>query len=108
VAPTPSYGCGGCGSPAVYTAPAPLYVVNQGPDFTGPGVTVPYETYAPPAQYAPPPYYPSYRPHGYYHGGQAYYRGGYYRGGQGYYRHAYYHPHAYYGGRPYAHRYWHG
>jgi hypothetical protein len=105
VAPTPTYGCGGCGSPAVYTQPAPLYVVNQGPDFTGPGVTVPYETYAPPAQYAPPPYYPSYyRPHSYYRGGYAgAYRGGY---GGGYYRHAYYHPHAYYGGRPYAHRYW--
>ena len=80
VAPTPTYGCGGCGSPAVYNAPAPLYVVNQGPDFSGPGVTVPYETYAPPAQYAPPPYYPPYyRPHSllswrrvlaYYRGGQ--------------------------------------
>jgi hypothetical protein len=109
VAPTPTYGCGGCGSSAVYNAPAPLYVVNQGPDFSGPGVTVPYETYAPPAQYAPPPYYPPYyRPHAYYRGGAAYYRGGYYRGGQGYYRHAYNHPRAYYGGRPYAHRYWRG
>src|SRR5580693_293387 len=25
-------GCGNCGVPAVYTTPAPLYVVNQGPD----------------------------------------------------------------------------
>jgi hypothetical protein len=98
VAPTPTYGCGGCGAPVVYTQPAPLYVVNQGPEFSGPGITVPFETYAPPAQYAPPPYYPPY-----YHP-QSYYRGGY----GGYYHHAYYRPRAYYGRRPNPHHYWRG
>jgi len=61
-------GCGGCaapvasccGTPGVYTAPAPVYMVDQGPDFTGPGIMEPYRTYAPPAQYAPPPAYPPY------------------------------------------------
>jgi hypothetical protein len=113
VAPTPVFGggCGGCGSQPmyaqpVYNAPAPLYVVNQGPEYSGPGVTVPFETYAPPAQYAPPPYYPPYISHPH-----SYYRGGYgYRGAPAYYRHAYYHPHTYYGRRPYPypHRYWRG
>src|SRR5580700_11503106 len=46
-------GCGNCGVPAVYTTPAPLYVVNQGPAFEGPGLMVPYHSYAPPAEYAP-------------------------------------------------------
>ena len=53
-------GCGNCGVTAVYTTPAPLYVVNQGPDFEGPGVFVPYHSYAPPAEYAPAPAYPPY------------------------------------------------
>ena len=53
-------GCGNCGVTAVYTTPAPLYVVNQGPDFEGPGVFVPYHSYAPPAEYAPAPDYPPY------------------------------------------------
>jgi hypothetical protein len=35
-------------------------MVDQGPDFTGPGIMEPYRTYAPPAQYAPPPGYPPY------------------------------------------------
>jgi hypothetical protein len=106
-------GCGNCGVPAVYTTPAPLYVVNQGPDFEGPGLMVPYHSYAPPAQYAPPPGYPPYA--GGYAGGG--YGGGYGRGYGGGYAHpypmhqhvayggGYYHPHMmaphYYGGRPY-------
>ena len=61
-------GCGGgCGAvayaPILYAqpiAPAPVYMVDQGPDFTGPGIMEPYRTYAPPAQYAPPPGYPPY------------------------------------------------
>src|SRR5580693_10421883 len=91
-------GCGNCGVPAVYTTPAPLYVVNQGPDFEGPGLMVPYHSYAPPAQYAPPPAYPPYAG-GYAGGGYAhrYYPHVAYGGG-------YYHPHVmaphYYGGRP--------
>ena len=71
-------GCGGCaapvasccGTPGVYTAPAPVYMVDQGPDFAGPGIMEPYRTYAPPAQYAPPPAYPPYgygMHHAYYH-----------------------------------------
>src|SRR3984957_15645216 len=43
-------GCGNCGVPAVYTTPAPLYVVNQGPAFEGPGVMVPFHSYAPGAE----------------------------------------------------------
>jgi hypothetical protein len=118
VAPTPTYvggwgngcggcgatygtwgnGCGGCGVQAVYTAPAPLYVVNQGPNYTGPGVMVPYRTWAPPAQYAPPPGYPPY----------LYHTHRYYPGPV--YRHAYYAPRAYgprYFPRPYFHS-WRG
>ena len=57
-APVPVAPC--CGIPAVYAAPAPVYMVDQGPDFTGPGIMEPYRTYAPPAQYAPPPGYPPY------------------------------------------------
>ncbi|MGB6534804.1 MAG: hypothetical protein WBF58_02455 [Xanthobacteraceae bacterium] len=29
-------------------APAPIYVVNQGPDYTGPGIMVPYRTWTRP------------------------------------------------------------
>jgi hypothetical protein len=113
-------GCGGCGTQAVYTTPAPLYVVNQGPDYSGPGVMEPYRTYAPPVEYAPPPGYPpyalqagyepspAYSPYGYPH--RYYPRVGY---GMGYRQHMYYHPHLYapraYGPRPYAPRpYWRG
>ena len=88
-APAPSYygtGCGGCQTQAVYTTPAPLYVVNQGPDYSGPGVMVPYRTYAPPAEYAPPPAYPGYPP--YVNPAQRYYPGPVYR-------HAYYRPRGY-------------
>jgi hypothetical protein len=114
-------GCGNCGVPAVYTTPAPLYVVNQGPAYEGPGLMVPYHSYAPSAEYAPAPATPPYE--GGYGGG---YAGGY-GGGYAhpypmhrYYPHVayggggYYHPHVmgphYYGGRPYMmHRpYWRG
>jgi hypothetical protein len=94
----PSYygnGCGGCQTQAVYTTPAPLYVVNQGPDYSGPGLMVPYRTYAPPAEYAPPPAYPPYlNP-----------APGYYPGPV--YRHAYYRPRGYGYGYGYAPR-WRG
>ena len=57
-------GCGGCGggyaTPAIEPtpiAPSPIYVVNQGPDYTGPGIMVPYRVYGPGAGYAPPPAY---------------------------------------------------
>ncbi len=51
-------GCG-CHRSVVYAAPAsalevvpvepaPIYVVNQGPDYSGPGIMVPYRTWTPP------------------------------------------------------------
>ena len=109
-------GCGGCGmpaapaaccgTPAVYTAPAPIYMVNQGPDFTGPGVMEPYRTYAPPAQYAPPPAYPPYA--GY--APSSYYPMHHYYPMHRYYPNVAYHAHAWaprYYGRPYR-PYWRG
>jgi hypothetical protein len=56
-------GCGGCGSAVVYSqptpiAPAPIYVVNQGPHYAGPGIMVPYKTYSPAAYAAPAYNYP--------------------------------------------------
>jgi len=45
--------CGCCGCRA---APSPLYVVDQGPDYTGPGVMVPFLTYTPTIRF---PYVPS-------------------------------------------------
>lgn len=38
-------------------APAPIYVVNQGPYYTGPGIMVPYRTWRAPA-YVSPSVYP--------------------------------------------------
>jgi hypothetical protein len=57
-------GCGcGCGHQSVVyaappieptpIAPAPIYVVNQGPTYEGPGITVPYHTWAPVSGYGP-------------------------------------------------------
>ncbi|HEY5067619.1 MAG TPA: hypothetical protein VIJ04_22685 [Xanthobacteraceae bacterium] len=72
-------GCGHCGgglftyAPAVEAiaiAPAPLYVVNQGPDYTGPGIMVPYHTWTPSASYVVPGSYPygyGYHRYGYAH-----------------------------------------
>lgn len=73
------YGCGNCGwgpgwgwsgwsswSGAVavpFGPPSALYVVNQGPTFSGPGIVVPYKTYSPDTAYAPAadyPYVPGY------------------------------------------------
>jgi hypothetical protein len=34
-------------------APAPIYVVNQGPTYEGPGITVPYHTWTPVSGYGP-------------------------------------------------------
>jgi hypothetical protein len=54
-------GCGGCGSAVV--APAAIYVVNQGPEYAGNGLSVPYRTYSPSAYAAPAneyPYMPGY------------------------------------------------
>jgi hypothetical protein len=110
------YGCGGCGGYGVYgeltpVAPAPIYVVNQGPDFSGPGLMVPYHTYSPIAAYAPetPTPYVAGPDVGYGVGG---YGAGYY---PRHYHHHYgygygYHRHYAYGERGYMrshHGYWH-
>lgn len=53
--------CGGCGGALAYVppvVPSPLYVVNQGPAYTGPGIMVPYRTYSPAAALAPAINYP--------------------------------------------------
>ena len=42
--------CGGCSGLFIAgfaAVPTPIYVVNQGPDYSGPGVMVPYGTYSP-------------------------------------------------------------
>ena len=49
-------GCN-CGRSVAYV-PSPPYVVDQGPDYSGPGMFVPYGTYAPGAAYAPAINYP--------------------------------------------------
>ncbi len=63
-------GCGGCGPiayPPVPLAPAPIYVVNQGPQFDGPGLMVPFRYYTPPVGYGPGAYpYIARRPYPYY------------------------------------------
>lgn len=74
-------------------APAPIYVVNQGPDYTGPGIMVPFHTWTPSASYVTPGAYP-YRP-GY----------GY---GYGYaLRRPYFRPRFAYGARFYGHPLYH-
>ena len=87
-------GCGHCGShllsyaPAIEPiaiAPAPIYVVNQGPDYTGPGIMAPYHTWTPSASYVVPGAYPWYRRH--YHYWHHYrYRPAYYGPRRRYYR----------------------
>jgi hypothetical protein len=78
VAPAPApviatnWGCG-CrrtfvyaATPAIEVTPvqaAPIYIVNQGPDYTGPGIMVPYHTWAPAGGYVGPGAYPYF--HGY-------------------------------------------
>ncbi len=69
---------GGCGchrafvyaaTPAIEVTPieaAPIYVINQGPDYTGPGIMAPYHTWAPGGAYVAPGAYP-------YMGGAGYY-----------------------------------
>ena len=51
-------GWGGCGCGGGFAGASSLYVVNQGPQFSGPGLTVPYGTYAPQMAYAPATDYP--------------------------------------------------
>jgi hypothetical protein len=88
-------GCG-CQNSLSFGGPSPLYVVNQGPDFSGPGLMRPYGTYAPETAYAPAanyPYVPGY--------GNSGYGPGYGYGSPAY--HPYY-AHRYYGPRYAAYR----
>jgi len=57
----------GCCYRGLYRAavPSPLYVVNRGPAFTGPGLTVPYGVYAPGPAYVPAVSYPYISGHDY-------------------------------------------
>ena len=91
--------CGGCGGSVVYApaapavAPAPFYMVNQGPEYSGPGFMIPYGTYSPGAALAAPGGYPYVGTPGYRHYGYGYrmhphYAHPYYRP----YRHPYYPP----------------
>jgi hypothetical protein len=82
-------GCGGCGGCGYRTAISPfyivnqVYIVNQGPAYTGPGVMVPYGTYSAATGIAAPGAYP-------YIGSGRYYRPRYA------YRHPYMAPYRYY------------
>lgn len=99
--------CGGCQGAIGWGAPSPLYVVNQGPAYTGPGLMVPYGTYTPDTAYAPATDYPfvpaygsaapAYNP---------YFEHLYYRPRYGYRGPAYVH-HAYGYGPRFYHRHWH-
>jgi hypothetical protein len=75
-------------------APAPIYVVNQGPDFTGPGIVVPYRTWTPPLAYYGPRYGYAYR-HRYRGYGYAWHRHFYARRHVVYRTHAHPHPRYY-------------
>jgi len=79
-------GCGGCGGGS------PLYVVNQGPVYSGPGLMQPYATYSPDTAYAPATDYPYVPGYGYGPAPVA----------PPYYSHLYYHPHYAYRAPMYA------
>lgn len=52
--------CGVCGRPAVAyrPAPSPIYIVNQGPEYSGPGFFIPFKTYSPTTGLAAPRQFP--------------------------------------------------
>jgi hypothetical protein len=89
--------CGGCANSLAYAQPAaaPMYVVNQGPEYSGPGLMVPYGTYSPATNLAAPAAYP-------YIGARGYGYGAGYRGYH-HYGHPYYH--ASYAARAYHYGY---
>jgi hypothetical protein len=78
--------CNNCGA-------SPLYVVNQGPVYSGPGLMQPYATYSPDTAYAPASNYPYVPGYGY---GPA-------PVPPPYYGHLYYHPHYAYRAPMYQH-----
>jgi hypothetical protein len=63
-------GCNGCGGTFGYrtVAPSPLYVVNQGPEYSGPGLVRPYGTYSPDNGVSEPAEYPYVSGRGYSYG----------------------------------------
>jgi hypothetical protein len=89
--------CGGCSNSLAYAQPAaaPMYVVNQGPEYSGPGLMVPYGTYSPATNLAAPAAYP-------YIGARGY---GYGTGYRGYHHYGRPYYHASYAARPYHYGY---
>jgi hypothetical protein len=53
-------GCGGgCGRPVAYwPAPSRVYIVNRGPEYSGPGIMIPFKTYSPTTGLAAPREFP--------------------------------------------------
>jgi hypothetical protein len=52
-------GCTACRGPVPYArVPSPIYVVNQGPQYSGPGLMIPLKTYSPTTGVALPGRYP--------------------------------------------------
>jgi PXPV repeat (3 copies) len=91
-----------CGR-AVGYAPSPLYVVNQGPEYSGPGMMVPYQSYSPGAAFAPAINYPYVAPR-YGYRGPGYFPHRFYRGPRYAFRaRVYVHP-RYFRARPYLYR----
>jgi hypothetical protein len=87
---------------------SPLYVVNQGPVFSGPGLMQPYATYSPDAAYAPAADYPYVPGYGY---GPApvsppYFNHLYYRPHYGYRAPIYAYAHPHYGPRYHSWRHY--
>jgi hypothetical protein len=89
-------GCNSCGGTFGYRAVAssPLYVVNQGPDYSGPGLMQPYGTYSPETDVSNPAEYPYASGPGYGYGhrfAHPYYRARF--AGHPHYWHHYGYPH---------------
>ncbi len=109
-----SCGSCGCGRGLLYglaAVPGPIYVVNQGPEYTGPGIMVPYHTYSPQAGFVAPSDYPYISGRGYGYGYRHGYAHPYYHGAGprfAFGERAYAHPNHYgYGPAGYGHRYGH-
>jgi len=81
--------------------PAPIYIVNQGPEYSGPGIMIPYTAYSPEAGLAAPGTYPYVGRYGYPRYGYPGYGHPYYRARFAYQSHQRWHRH------PYPHR-WRG